>query len=151
MSGGDANIGTAVGVDCTRNGRYNFFDGAFLGNAYYGCHSDVGGLYANAAGSTETSHVVHAGTRYYLAFGTSHATAIATTPGTNAAVWKPMGAGTVDPQWKAWSATPAELYVPGGSYYQTGSANKAKFDGCYYEINHAPPQIMGAGSSTAAS
>ena len=108
----------------------------FLGNSWIGCHTDACGMY-QIAGTSETSVVSHAGIRYYLVHG-QDALGASTTPGTNAAVWMAMGAGGVHPNIPAWGTVGA-LYVSGGSYLQTGTANKCVFNGDYFEGGQAPP------------
>src|SRR5207244_3379116 len=88
--------------------------GAFLGNTYVGCHTDTNGL-KSAHGLMQTGTVSHGGNLYFLRTGVSHATAIATTPGTNDAVWRFISAGAPSTNYPAWSATPSVPYVRWGS------------------------------------
>ena len=142
VSGGDANAGLATMCDASKNGRYGFADLAFLGNSWIGCHTAANGLY-QVAGLNETSVVTYLGNRYYLVHGQDTLGA-STTPGTNAAVWAPVGAGGVHPEIPTWGNV-GDSYVSGGSYVQSGSANQSPFVGCYYEGGQAPAQIRGAG------
>jgi len=143
VSGGDANAGVATLVDATGNGRFGIYDGAFLGNTYVACHTDTNGL-KSAHGLMQTGTVSHGGNLYFLRTGVSHATAIATTPGTNDAVWRFISAGAPSTNYPAWSATPGDTYVPSGSFGHDGSANACVFNGCYFETNQPAPQIGAA-------
>ena len=138
VSGGDANAGVASSIDASFNGKFGFYDGAFLGNSYLGCHADGNGL-TTTTGLTETGTVTFGGRWYFLRLGTSLATAQATTPGTNPLVWSDIGVGAAGPAYPAWVNT--GNYLPTGAYGQTGSANGAIFTGCYYETGQAPPQL----------
>ncbi len=42
-SGGDANVGTAIGCDATQNGGWGINDNSFLGNTWIGCHTSQNG------------------------------------------------------------------------------------------------------------
>ena len=39
VNGSDANVGTAIGVDCESNGGYGFYDNSYFANTYIGCHT----------------------------------------------------------------------------------------------------------------
>jgi hypothetical protein len=55
--GTDANQGVAIGVDCTANEGYGFYEESFLGNVYIGCHTaqNVLGGYAKPAAQAVNS------------------------------------------------------------------------------------------------
>jgi hypothetical protein len=146
VSGGDANAGTMVNCDAGQNGRYGFFDNSFLGNTYSGCHADGNGMF-NVTGviTNETGIVTYLGTRYYIAYG-QEALGAATTPGTNSAVWVPMGAGGVHANIPTWDGGVTQTYMPGGSYRHVGTANFTPYLGCYSEGGQAPAQVDGSGT-----
>lgn len=146
-SGGDVNAGVAINVDAGNNGRYGYFENSFLGNTYIGCHADANGMY-NITGiaTNETAQVTYLGNRYYIAYG-QEALGATTTPGTNSAVWVPMGAGGVHTNIPTWDGGVTQTYVPGGSYRHVGTANFTPYLGCYSEGGQAPAQMDGSGTA----
>lgn len=44
VMGDDANAGRAIGVDCSNNCRFGFYERSFLGNTYVGCHAADNGF-----------------------------------------------------------------------------------------------------------
>jgi hypothetical protein len=44
IDGADANAGYLLGVDCSQNGGWGFYDSSFLGNTYLACHAAANSL-----------------------------------------------------------------------------------------------------------
>lgn len=58
VDGGDANSGLVLGVDCSGNGRFGFFDESFLGNTYVGCHTNGNGTRPDITNITQANPAV---------------------------------------------------------------------------------------------
>jgi hypothetical protein len=58
--GGDANAGTIIGLDCSSNGGYGFWESSFLGNTYISCHTAfnvLGGYYLENNPNNRTVYI----------------------------------------------------------------------------------------------
>ena len=136
-AGADANAGTAFACHFDGNGAWGVSDQSFLGNSYYGCHTEVNGYSGfsatgTQAGAANDGVVTHGGNRYVAIVGQETAASI-TAPGTNAAVWHLVSEGT-------W----ARPWVSGQSYYSSGSyRGNCNLYGCYSEGGQGPTQLFG--------
>lgn len=134
VSGSDANAGKAERVDSRANRKCGIRDSSFLGNTYLACHT---------ANNGKNALVTYGGHNWYCLSDTLGA---ATTPGTNAAVWVDMGAGS---GYTAWSGA-GSYFI--GSAYCSGNANaRNSFVGCYSEGGQAPSDITGEETAPGAS
>jgi hypothetical protein len=149
VSGGDANAGVARMVDASSNEVFGIFDGAFLGNTYQACHCDANGGWHTHGGIAMGGTVHRSGRHYALRAGYLHADAIAHDPATSPTYWLDLGAGGISAGfYPDWSAAPVNtIYIAGGSYGTTGSANAGTYIGCYFETNQVPPQLGTASMS----
>jgi hypothetical protein len=134
VQGADGNAGTATGVDATNNGRWGIWDNSFLGNTYVGCHTAGNGVATRGVNGTKSSFVTYEGNRYATNPNATEAQYVATTPGTNEAVWVFAGAGGTHgtiPLWE--TGKTAGEYIAGGSYRSSGNNARNVFLGCYAE------------------
>ncbi|MEM9146919.1 MAG: hypothetical protein AAGC57_12020 [Pseudomonadota bacterium] len=143
VAGDDANAGQAFGLDMTTNGRYGIEDRSFLGNHYFGVHTQANGTRTSGK-DLSTSIVTQGGATYSAAIGASEADLVATQPGTNEAVWRQDYSTTsVDsnlaPAWA--SGQPVGTYVHGGAVLADGPVNRTIFSGLYNEQNQSLPVI----------
>lgn len=144
VDGPDVNAGLATMLDCSSNGRWGVWDSSFLGNAYIACHvaSNGGGL---IAGNGATSSVVwFGGSRYYANVAASEADLVATTPGTNGAIWTFYQTGVeTGGQIPTWLAAQAEgTYFHGGAYRTDNVNARNVLLGCYSEAGGGPAQVV---------
>jgi hypothetical protein len=145
IEGGDANVVTVTGTDCSYNDKYGVANYGFLGNIFIGCHTAENGVYRGAGlGRPHPAIVNHGGDQYYVVDETLAPT---TTPGTNAAVWKRMPdeyvmgvRGTPSTAAPAWAS--GTVYAMGGCYISTSNAGDTVFVGCYAETGQAPPYLV---------
>lgn len=136
VQGGDANAGYAKMVDTSNNGRYGIYDNSFLGNTYDACHTDGNGCPLNG----RTAQVYDSGSRWYVL---DESLASTTQPGTNAAVWGLVGAGTVHAVYPQW--VNGGVYVKGGAYALLGANAPGVLNGCYSE-SAQPPSVINSPS-----
>lgn len=125
VSGADANAGLAIAVDASSNLRSGIYDASFLGNTYLACH---------VASNGSAGLVSYGGNNYYCRDDTLTST---TTPGTNAAVWGLMGAGSSYANWVNGTA-----YFNSFCYRSEGANQRNVFIGCYSESGSVPAKIM---------
>jgi hypothetical protein len=144
VDGADVNSGVAIAVDASSNGRWGIYDSSFLGNTYLACHSATNGqalIGANAADASST--VTFGGNRYFANVAASEADLVATTPGTNEAVWKFSIVGGTHPQIPLWvAAKPAGTYFHGGAYRTDNANGRNTLVGCYSEGGQGAAQIV---------
>ncbi|MGF1502270.1 MAG: hypothetical protein ACFBSD_10680 [Paracoccaceae bacterium] len=142
FSGVDANAGTGTHLDASANGRWGIEDRSFLGNHFHGVHTQANG-FATSGKNGGVTAVVHRGGRLWsLAAAANEAQAVATEPGTDAAVWLDAGAGgpsASTPEWQAGQA--AGTYVHGGSVLTTDANCATIFSGLYTEIGQGVSQL----------
>lgn len=125
VSGDDVNAGNVIGFNALDNGLWGIYDNSFLGNAYTGCHTNSNGCRGKCFNN---------GSRWYLVDGS---TAGGTTePGTNEAVWRSMGTGTVHPLFPQWVS--GMVFTSGGAIKTDNANARTVFTGCYTE-NTQPP------------
>jgi hypothetical protein len=143
VDGADANAGVAILADVRDNGRWGVLDSSFLGNTWIACHSDGNGLGTKAGNAGKSSVVTQGGNRYAAHRGASEAQLVATTPGTNKAVWIDLGAGGTDADHPAWlAAQPEGTYFAGGAYSTDNANARNVFLGCYNEPGQGPAQFV---------
>jgi len=140
--GGDVNAGGAENVDVTGNGRWGIFDGSFLGNTYVGCHAAGNGTASTGENGAGGSSYVHLSGRLYGAnVGATEAQLVATTPGTDGAVWYDIKAGSSSSTIPTWlAAQPTGTYFHGGPYHSDNANATNVFTGCYSEGDQGPSQ-----------
>lgn len=135
-AGNDANAGTVNSCSAISNGGCGFKEYSFLGNSYIQCHSRDNGVADPTRGNGPTGTCRHKTDCYYVVAG-QEASASATEPGTNNAVWRRFSG---HPECRTW-ATGMSWTV--GSPYATNPANvngRNIFLGCYAEGSQAPVQ-----------
>jgi hypothetical protein len=141
INGADVNAGIATAVNVSDNGLGGLLDSSFLGNTHVGHHAATNGG-ANAGYNAtlgKTSLVSFGGNRYYGANNATEASLVATTPGTDEAVWTFSGVGGPGSTHLLWVASqPVGTYFS-SAQYKTDSANaKNVFIGCYSESGYSP-------------
>ena len=124
--GADANAGKGERIDARANRKCGIRDSSFLGNTYVACHT---------ANNGKNALVTYGGHNWYCLSDTLGAS---TTPGTNAAVWVDMGAGS---GYSAWSG--AGTYFIGAAYWSGNANARNAFVGCYSEGGQAPSDLNG--------
>ncbi|MEO0621117.1 MAG: hypothetical protein AAFU49_11855 [Pseudomonadota bacterium] len=133
----DANAGHIFGLDMSANGRFGIEERSFLGNHYFGVHTQSNGT-RTAGQDLSTSIVTLGGATYTAAIGASEADLVATQPGTNEDVWRQdFSTDTINSNLgPAWSAgQPVGTYVVGGSVICDGPTNQSVINGLYNEAN----------------
>jgi hypothetical protein len=141
IDGADVNAGVCVGLDVTSNGTGGLYDSSFLGNTHIGHHAASNGA-ANVGANAvrgRTSIVTFDGNRYYANDGATAAQLVATTPGTNAAIWVFYTAGGTHATVLTWTpGQPEGTYFVGASYKTSNVNAKNVFIGCYTETGFSP-------------
>lgn len=124
FAGGDSNVITILDCDATQNRRWGFFDNAFLGNTFIGCH-----VADNTYSPDNKSQVTNNGSKYICVQNNTNIE-----PGVTVGwqtYWVDVGNpfGTYFTPWNN-----AENYLSGGGYssYPGENANTT-FLGCYSE------------------
>jgi hypothetical protein len=134
--GADANAGNIIGLDCTGNTNWGFWDSSFLGNTYIGCHtSNNGNVNAGLTpdGLAHTCYCEYDGDLYQAVPGSTEAELCSTTPGTDRDVWRFVVASDLFP-YQDWTGAEDEgTFTPGGSYLADNINAKNVFIGCYSE------------------
>lgn len=145
IDGADANAGTAINCSFTFCGRYGLWDSSFLGNTHVQHHTAGNGI-SNVVNGNTTCYVSYGGNRYWAMPSATEAQMVATTPGTNSAVWKLVGAGGPTGDILTWvAAQPEGTYFAGGAYRGESSGNNASmFLGCYAESGQGASDFTGA-------
>jgi len=141
IDGADVNAGVANAVNVASNGLGGLYDGSFLGNTHIAHHASANGAASSGYNTTlgKTSLVSFGGNRYYGANNATEASLVATTPGTDDAVWTSSGAGGVGPTHLLWVAGQPEGTYFSSAQYKTDSANARNvFIGCYSEGGYSP-------------
>jgi len=150
VDGPDVNAGMAQLIDASSNGRWGIWDSSFLGNTYVACHTSSNGEALIAANGAGQSSLVHyngpengnTDLRYAANVAATEAQLVATTPGTNEAVWIKVEAAGAHPNVPTWiAAQPTGTYFHGGAYLSDGSNARNVFVGCYQESGQAPAQL----------
>lgn len=118
IQGADANAGTTRNVNCSNVKGWGIYDNGFLGSVHVGPEAATTGL---------LSRVNYSGTSYWANPGTTSTLLGSTTPGTNAAVWIAITAGSY-PTW-----TNGGTYYPGGDYSSSGTVSTTLWLGAYGE------------------
>jgi hypothetical protein len=140
IDGADTNIWSVIGVDCSANRQWGFWDSSFLGNSYFACHADSNGLVPGTAPSV----VSQSSNRYCVIFGQETGASTNAPSGTTAdnTWWYYISAGAVStgnniPAW-----TSGTTYRSGGGYLAegTGNANNC-YSGCYHEGGQGMSQL----------
>jgi hypothetical protein len=141
VRGTDANTGLVYRATSYANGRAGITDMSFLGNTYLGCNTWGNGN-GTAAGNTGgmSSVVSHGGNLYQAAYanvgiynetsGPQLALLVATTPGTNEAVWKLIGAGAPSDEFPAWQSGQASGFYFYGGCFRQGNTGRSVWMGC---------------------
>ena len=135
VNGADVNAGVGIGIDVTANRQWGIFDSSFLGNTWMGCHADRNGYYA---AGPQGAYASYGGAAYQCvpdinSAGTpTPALYNSTTPGTNSAIWKSVGA--TNSYCIAWTGSnPAGTFQEGGAYKADNPNSTTVFLGCYQE------------------
>lgn len=134
LVGDNSNAGHLFGGELSSNGRWGLWDASFLGNHFFGLHAQYNGRELAGKNSAAQSALVNYGGNIYAASPrATEAAMVATTPGTNDAVWFPMGAGSSG---VTWAAAQAEgTFFAGGSFCVSNDNSKTLLAGCYAEGN----------------
>lgn len=145
IDGADVNAGTAIGIDCSSNGRCGIYDSSFLGNTHIGHHVATNGVAtAGNNSSTQSSFVSYGGNRYAAHWTATEADLVATQPGTNSAVWVLSGTGGTHPTIPLWTAGSAVgTYFPAFGYQCDNTNARNVFVGCYSEGGSAGAVFIG--------
>lgn len=144
VDGIDANASVIHVCDASLNGRMGFYDSSFLGNAYYGCHAATNGLRNKGGNASDQSCVVSFGGNLYAAHWTAtEAQLVATTPGTNSAIWVPYGSGGETDNYPLWaSGKPEGTYFRAFGYFSDSVSASNFYFNCYNETD-APSALLG--------
>ena len=150
LDGADTNVWSVIGVDASSNRRWGIWDSSFLGNSYFGCHSEANGWVPGVVPSV----VSYSGNRYCVK--KDQGTGASTNPPTGTSAdnswWYYLGPGSVAPglNINAWAS--GTTYRDGGSYRSDGEGNANNlFSGCYHEGGQGfaqidPPALVSGGS-----
>lgn len=142
VDGGDANIYTFIGVDCSANRQWGFADSCFLGSSYFGCHVNSNGLVANS-----TPCIVSDGTNRYGVIAGQEAGASTNAPsGTtdDNTWWYWLAAGGTSSGLNIANWSSGATYRAGGAYHTDDSNAAHVFVGCYRENGQGKSQLVGA-------
>ena len=142
LDGADTNIWTVIGVDAGSNRRWGIWDSSFLGNSYFGCHTEANGWVTGSIPCV----VSYSGNRYCVKKDQGVGASANPPSGTAAdnTWWYYMGAGGVASGLNMNAWTNGAAYRDGGSYRSDGEGNANNlFSGCYQEGGQAFAQIDG--------
>jgi hypothetical protein len=140
IDGADTNIWTIIGFDSGSNRRWNIWDSSFLGNSYFGCHTQAGGLIPGSPPSV----VSYSGNRYCVKKDQGAGASLNAPSGTTADNnwWYYMSAGGVSGGNNIDAWTSGTIYRDGGAYRSDGGGNAGNvFSGCYAELGQGFAQI----------
>ena len=136
--GGDANAGSAIGIQSKANRQAGALEGSFLGDHYYSGSINGAALtsWNTGASGRPVSYCSQGGNWYTVVYGQE----------TWAAANAPTGTTASNTGWIYWSAGGVATGVPawfngiavraGGAYVHTGLNNRALFAACYAEDNN---------------
>jgi len=141
IDGADVNAGKATCIDVSSNGLGGIFDSSFLGNTHIAHHAAGNGSGSAGYNATlgKTGMVWYSGFRYYAASGASEANLIATTPGTDEAIWTKIAASaSSSSQFPLWEAgKPLGTYFSSDQFKTDNLNAKNVFIGCYVESGYS--------------
>jgi hypothetical protein len=144
LHGGDSNVINVKSVDVNYARRWGFWDAAFLGNRFEGCHTAAAGIQNPGY---LPSVVSHGGNLYAVVAGQEVAASTNAPSGTatDNAYWYYIGAGGVsvglnNPAWVSGMTVAA-----GGGYYVNGGGANTTLDDCYGEGGQGPVQMPNLG------
>jgi hypothetical protein len=144
LHGGDSNVINVKSVDVVYARRWGFWDAAFLGNRFEGCHTSAAGIQNPGY---LPSVVSNGGNLYAVVAGQEVAASTNAPSGTatDNAYWYYIGAGGVsiplnNPAWASGMTVAA-----GGGYYVSGGGALTTLDDCYGEGGQGPVQMPNLG------
>ena len=130
-AGADANAGVGTSIDVTANRLWGIWDSAFLGNSWFGCHTDSNGVEYSGATPVKSAYASFGGVSYHAVPGATEAQLRTTQPGTDRTRWR---ACTTTGYAIAWTGSnPTGTYRQGGGYYSDNANASSLFSGCYSE------------------
>lgn len=150
IDGADTNAGSFINGDYTANRRWGIWDSSFLGNNYFNVHTDSNG--DGRTVDTASAFASYSGNSYQAVPTASGANLIATTPGTNSAIWRLLASG-VGGRAIAWTGSnPAGTYRSGGPVYTDNANGRCNLFGQYNESGQGnmflSPVTIGVGGIT---
>lgn len=131
--GADANAGIIEATDFSGNRRWGAWDSSFLGNTFVAIHYDDNGN--GQAVDSQSAFASYGGNSYQAVPTASAGDLVATTPGTNANIWKPIL--SVGSRAIAWTGSnPSGTYRHGGPVYTDNANGRVNLLGTYIESGH---------------